>query len=171
MSTITTLGTSDTGSTSRGIINTNFSNLNTDKLESSVIQRVYKSADETVNNSTTYQNDDALLFAVGANEVWAFTLAIFFTSGTVPDIKFFIAAPASTTGQWAPSNSSTAITNFEGGYIASGNGVVNDRFFISGVAITAGTAGNVQLQWAQNTATVSDTKVLKGSYIIATRLA
>lgn len=33
MSTITSLQTTDTGSASRGIINTNFSNLNTDKLE------------------------------------------------------------------------------------------------------------------------------------------
>lgn len=33
MSTITTLASSDSGSTSRGVINTNFSNLNTDKAE------------------------------------------------------------------------------------------------------------------------------------------
>lgn len=37
MATITTLGSSDTGSTSRGVINTNFSNLNTDKLEAADI--------------------------------------------------------------------------------------------------------------------------------------
>ena len=31
---------------------------------------VYKTADEIVNNSTTLQNDDHLLLALGANEVW-----------------------------------------------------------------------------------------------------
>ncbi len=37
MSTITTLNSSDTGPVSRGVINTNFTNLNTDKVETSVI--------------------------------------------------------------------------------------------------------------------------------------
>lgn len=37
MSTITTLASGDNGSTSRGVINTNFSNLNTDKLEASYL--------------------------------------------------------------------------------------------------------------------------------------
>jgi len=37
MATITTLGTSDNGSTSRTTINDNFTNLNTDKIETSVI--------------------------------------------------------------------------------------------------------------------------------------
>lgn len=37
MSTITTLNTNDTGSTSRTVINTNFTNLNTDKMETSVL--------------------------------------------------------------------------------------------------------------------------------------
>lgn len=37
MTTITTLGTGDSGSTSRGVINTNFDNLNTNKIETSVI--------------------------------------------------------------------------------------------------------------------------------------
>ena len=30
----------------------------------------YKTADQTVNNSAVLQNDDHLLLAVGANEVW-----------------------------------------------------------------------------------------------------
>ena len=37
MATITTLNPNDTGSTSRGVINANFTNLNTDKVETSVL--------------------------------------------------------------------------------------------------------------------------------------
>lgn len=37
MSTITSLGAGDTGATSRGVINTNFTNLNADKIETSVL--------------------------------------------------------------------------------------------------------------------------------------
>lgn len=41
MATITSLGTNDTGSTSRTTINTNFDNLNTDKLETSTAASTY----------------------------------------------------------------------------------------------------------------------------------
>lgn len=37
MATITSLGASDSGATSRGVINTNFTNLNSDKIETSVL--------------------------------------------------------------------------------------------------------------------------------------
>ena len=40
-----------------------------------------------------------------------------------------------------------------------------------GVISNAGTAGNLQLQWAQDTAEVSDTRVITDSYILAHRLA
>ncbi len=36
------------------------------------IALVSKASDETVNNSTTLQNDDALLFAIGTAGTWGF---------------------------------------------------------------------------------------------------
>ena len=41
-----------------------------------------KTADETVNNTTTLQADDALLVALGANETWILRYFIKFNSNT-----------------------------------------------------------------------------------------
>lgn len=268
MSTITTLGASDSGSTSRGVINTNFDNLNTDKVESlsdlgltadatelnhvdgvtSAIQtqldgkaaslgaddnyvtdaekvvigntsgtntgdepaadtttsgvvelatdaetlaassdsvvmtpgnlganiiRVYKSADETVNDSAVLQDDDHLLFAVGANEVWHYEVGLNAVSGLTPDFKFKWVVPDSTTMKWstfAITSTGTAELD-ETSELVVGGTSANRWILFQGTISVSSTAGNIQLQWAQNTQDASDTKVLKGSYIIAHRLA
>lgn len=171
MTTITSLGANDSGSTSRGVINTNFTNLNTDKLESSVIQRIYKSADETVNGSDVLQDDNELVLALGVNEVWAYKGIFHFNSGGTPDIKFYFNKPSGTTfkmyeflnlfGYIDESSSSTQ------GY----GGSSTSFFYVEGIIQSSSTAGNFTVQWAQNTSNASDTKLLAGSYIIAHKLA
>lgn len=52
---------------------------------SAVIAR--KTADEVVNNSATLQNDDHLLLALAANEVWEVEINLWYDSGTTPDLK------------------------------------------------------------------------------------
>lgn len=137
-------------------------------------QIVYKSADETVNNSTTLQDDNHLFFPVGANEVWAFIAHIPVNSGANPDFKFTFTAPAGTTGGFANSETAGAdMVAFGTTKNFSTNGVALGEIgaLITGTAIVGGTAGNIQFQWAQNALEASDTKVLKGAYIIAHRLA
>jgi hypothetical protein len=155
-----------------------------DKLPEHKVVR--KSASETVTNSVVLQNDDALLFAVAANTVWAFEFYIIcqhFDDGG--DIKFGITSPAGSTR-------SAIIVGGDLGSITAGEGVMreypNNAFgnlltngvdledersvvLIKGVAIIGGTAGNVTLQWAQNGATLTGTTVHAGSYLIAHRLA
>jgi hypothetical protein len=168
MASIGTLGASDSGSTSRTTINTNFTNLNDQ------VKIIYKSADETVNNSTTLQDDDHLSFSIAANEAWAFHLCLFYRAATTPDVKYALTVPASATyqlfsvQQFQAVGDGAAITTA----VANGSGAsVTEGEMASGVVVNGANAGTVQLQWAQNTANASNTKVLQGSYIIATKLA
>lgn len=146
-----------------------------DVVTSSVLKRPYKSADETVNNSSTLQNDDHLTFAIAANEIWAFTFMGMFLSGTTPDIKFTFSVPSGAIFRyWDAQNFMTVSNNGDGldtQSVLSGNGTTVVMDDVLGMVTNGANAGSVTLQWAQNTANASDTKLLKGSYIIAHKLA
>ena len=136
---------------------------------------VRKTSDETVNNSSTLQDDDALLLAMAANETWFFSVTIFFISSGVADFKVTLTSP---TGSTLLHGCTQAQVNSAGGvqecnalasgvaFAYSGTGS-NESLFLTGIVVNGGTAGNLQLQWAQNTAEVSDTKVLTNSYLEA----
>lgn len=53
-------------------------------------------------------------------------------------------------------------------YIGAGT---NRGILIMGWVVNSTNAGNVQLQWAQNTADASDTKVKAGSWLVAYKMA
>lgn len=138
---------------------------------------VTKSADETVNNSNSLQNDDDLVFAVGTNELWYVEYTLIFQAGVTPDIKFAVTVPTSATARATTIRQlSSSIDwdnrDFVGGVVDhDGQGATTSVILIIRVHIdTAGTAGNIQLQWAQTTATSEDTKVLKGSRLIARQI-
>lgn len=157
---------------------------NMDHLETQygeALTSVHKTADETVNNSLALQNDDDLLFAVGANEVWSVFLYCRITTAAAANFKYAFTVPA---GGSLPMASSHALMTSGG--VFSNNALntevtgtveplqpaaVARALLVWGVYIGAGAAGNVQLQWAQETADVSDTKVLEDSYIIARQVA
>ena len=129
---------------------------------------------------THTQSDEALedvtglSVAVGANEVWAFYVVAFFNSGTTPDIKFGWSAPASATMKWASAGELGAtgapLLAVGGTDFVSGN-AANRMIAYSGIFVNSSNAGTLQFQFAQNTSTASDTKVLADSYIIAWRIA
>jgi len=145
------------------------------------IAKIYKTADETVNDSSTLQNDNHLVFSIGANEKWSFELVLFYTSGTTPDIKFAITVPSGATLKWGPSQALygtsgtwvlTAITEVSGNSVAvAGQAAAVMCVVFWGYVANSTNAGNVQLQWAQEVANASDTKVLAGSHLIAHKLA
>jgi hypothetical protein len=167
---IVPLEVADNGAVSLGKINDNFA-----ELEETFERRkvIYKSADETVNNSSTLQNDDHLSFAIGANEAWSFTLFLKIESGGIPDFKYYFTKPSGTF-QMFPSY---AFSGHGDGTTTESAAIVQTLFgdinieTATGVVEAGGTGGTFQLQWAQNKAHESDTKLLQGSYIIAERLA
>ena len=140
----------------------------------------FKSGDETVNNSTTLQNDDHLSFSVGTTDVWALNICLVCTdsTGTAADIKVAFTLPASGVMALGGVHSNAAATIVLDRWITSGTAVdlatTNagaNVYLISGTYASGGTAGTFQTQWAQNTLTVTDTKILKGSYIAGVKLA
>lgn len=148
---------------------------------------VRKAADETVNNSDVLQNDDSLLFAVGASETWAFQYHLIVTASTTADEKFAITVPAAAsflatmngpgTGATSDSSANAAMRELDtsgGASTVGGLGTAaGDRHAvtITGTVVNGANAGNVALQWAQSAAEVSDMKVYAGSHLTARKIA
>lgn len=128
-----------------------------------------KTADETVNNSAVMQNDNHLFLPVAANTVYRLSMRLGISSGATPDFKTAFTFPAGTTMFYNATTvavstatlqnyglDQTSTASIEGGQTS----VTYD-----GLVIVSAAGGTLQLQWAQNTANASDTKVLAGSYI------
>ena len=133
---------------------------------------VIKTADETVNNSVTLQDDNVLLFAAAANEKWQFEGVLILTAvNTTPDFKMTFTGPAASVGSWAAIFSDETTVAVDAGSAALGTA----QSFVSaqvprivrfwGAIANGANAGNLTLQWAQDTATAVNTQVLAGSYI------
>ncbi len=135
---------------------------------------VCKGTTETVNNSAVFQDDDELSFAVNANEQYEFYAILAVNTSTAADFKFQFTGPASpTTINYAcmmeviPHGSSVTVlaTAFS---TSMANASFNPTGFgnlvrVWGYLENGSNAGTVQLQWAQNTQTVVDTKLRAGS--------
>ena len=144
---------------------------------------VRKTADETVNNSATLQNDDHLLLTVGASDVWLVDMRLMLSAtSTTPDWKFAFTVPAGATFRWGAEDlttiggwvpvavgTSAPALSTTGTVTAGSSGSVHGSH-LTGIYVGGGTAGTLQFQWAQNTATVADSKVLTNSCLIATKL-
>ena len=141
------------------------------------IVRVQKTSDETVNDSAVLQNDDELLFAVGANEVWSiFMYVLCSNANATPNIKFQFSLPAggdlkgtdpAYIGQLAADTALNVLSEWTAGAIAKVLPIGTRLLLFWGLYVGAAAAGNVQMQWAQDVAHASDTKVLENSFIEA----
>ena len=146
------------------------------------VEFVRKTANETVNNSNTLQNDDTLLVALSANEVVAFMCFIIIDSGTTPDFQAAFTVPAAATLAWgqaglASQNTASAFTysvavTVSGTAVAMGGVGAGSPMSVMlvGTVANGANAGNLQLQWAQNTANASDTIVYANSWLVALRV-
>ena len=127
---------------------------------------VQKSADQTVNNTTTLVNDTALLLALLANNRYYFRLRIIFTSGSTPDLDMTFTGPSGAVGSWRRDTATNTVSSFgTRGAIAGSNGVTRQGF-AEGFIETGVTAGNLQFQWAQDTADATDTTIKDGSVLL-----
>jgi hypothetical protein len=146
------------------------------------VKHIVKAANESVTSSTTLQDDDDFTINIGANEKWRFRFLISLTAAnTTMDLKMQLVAPAGATGYWGTvsAGATTATGNQSAVYNLAGSlnssvsyasfGASSIFEFVAYVA-TAGTAGTVKLQWAQD---VSDPGALTfnaGSLMTAERV-
>lgn len=145
---------------------------------------VVKTADQDVTSSTTYVNDNHLVFAVGASETWVADVVLMAKGDPAGDIKVQFTGPAGSALSVAAVAPALANTGFDGdggwaadpasgtvgssGVIAAGALGTTFRYRVT--CVTAGTAGNCQLQWAQNASNGTATRVYAGSSLIAVRV-
>lgn len=150
---------------------------------------IAKTADETVTSSATLQNDDHLVLSVVANAVYTFALDLYTTEPTdyTGDFKLSFTCPTGATfdmhGSGPHTTSFTGGTSSDGEWIgklattsagatlAFGVGNVLTGIRIYGRLVMSSTAGNFQLQWAQNASDASGTTLKAGSYMTMTRVA
>ena len=146
------------------------------------VTAAYKTATESVTSSTTLQDDDDLHVTVDASTVYDVSLVMFYDAATAGDIKVGFTYPASATGTFIatgidPAGSSSAgdvtasadiATAFNFGGIGTGTTVAAH---IKGLLTVAGTAGTLQVQWAQVSSSGTATRVFADSYLTLRRIA
>ena len=139
---------------------------------------IVKASNESVTSSTTLQNDDDFVFAVGANEVWVVEIT---GRCSIPDaagMKIGLAAPSGTTFTFESyaseldSAAGAVVTTQEGTAnsfnVNSGQGSPTRSFLTLRFLVRVSTsAGNVQFQWAQNASSVSATTLKSDMSMIA----
>lgn len=133
-----------------------------------------KGADEAVVGSTTLQDDDDLVFAGLANKTYHIILSMIFNdSDGAGGFKFAFTLPTGATGITGDSNvffrgtsEDSMVNNITSAQSITGLGA--GTTYHAGFVVTVrmgGTAGNIQLQWAQNVAS-GTTTLQKGSSMV-----
>lgn len=145
---------------------------------------IIKTTGETINNSTTLQDDDELKFAVAAGEICHFMVILKYVEdvNTAADIKVAVDAPAAITdGQIVPINgikvNESDVIALQGAHNINGGGAaipfgtaLASRYaHLMGYISNGANAGNVVVRWAQNTAQTHIIVVQAGSAIIVWR--
>lgn len=140
---------------------------------------VRKTADETVNNSAVMQNDDHLLFSAEASSTYLVECWLMFDGSTAADLKvgwslptgaeiYFGTPQTGTVRYWDSVGTATSpqALHVSAGTLAMGT-VSGTRAgaSLAGILVMAGTAGTVNFQWAQNSATAADTTIFANSLL------
>jgi hypothetical protein len=132
---------------------------------------VRKASNETVTNSTTLQDDNHLGVTLGTSTTYIIDAVIFASStSAVPDLKIAFAVPSGSTmalGYTGGPISATLLTSEAASEDISMLANTPTWVHVSGTVTTAGTGGDLQLKWAQNTSDAAGTTVLRGSYLRA----
>lgn len=138
-------------------------------------RRVIKTADEQLATNTTLQDDDALLFPMLASTSYVLRGEIFYDTPTAADFKWGHTGPA------APTLVNIVRDGYSPDATAPSGAGTDEAYNVAGIALTAAagtfgwvrlsgiirngtTAGNFQIQWAQN-ASSGTTTVRAGSYL------
>lgn len=131
---------------------------------------VTKTADETVNNSNTLQNDDELLFAIGASEIWVVDAVLYLVGKAAADVKFKATVPTSSAGNANIRGNAGSESAVDATITHSLSDDSVTSIGCKWLVVASTTAGNFQLQWAQNAADATNLTMKIGSHLVAHRL-
>lgn len=127
-------------------------------------------------NSTVYQNDDDLLLPVAANTTYRMFAFLPHQAAANAALKISWTGPAGATMGWTPNgwDSTAAVPqsgnlhyltiNADGNLSTTAVGTT-DTALPCGLLKVAGTAGNLQLRWAQRVAQPSNVLMLAGAWL------
>jgi hypothetical protein len=143
-----------------------------------------KSADQTVNNSTTMVDAADLVVSVAANAVYLVDTGIYYVSNTAADIRFGWTVPAGASGSWHVGGAGGSIadgstdTGGRWGIVswgtansAGGSAAVDLVAQPGGMLVVGATAGTLQFRFTQQAAIAVDTTVRANSWLKAERVA
>ncbi len=133
---------------------------------------VRKTSDQTVTSSTTYQNDNALVYSANANQVFEFEAHMFISGGN-GGIKIRVSIPSSASMKlyaelkkddqhhWVYRKLTSSSDEVSWSTIDNTYGYARLR----GIIVMGSSGGNIQIQWAQNSSNSTGTTVEAGSYL------
>jgi hypothetical protein len=148
---------------------------------------VAKPSDQSVTSSTTNVNDTALFLTLEANAVYVVSGLLLYSAHQDGDARIGWTVPASATFAWICHAQTAGGTSgiaagvvvdvqaagagtFPLGGADTGNSTVMTGL-LSGRVVTSGTAGNLQLNWAQRVSSGTATIMRAGSWLTAQRVA
>ncbi|WP_237313941.1 hypothetical protein [Streptomyces sp. AMCC400023] len=148
-------------------------------------QTVRKTADESRSATTTYADDTHLVFAAEALAVYTMVGWVKYFADPTPDIKMLFSVPSGCLGEWAwlmPGQGTAASSllgyplrteTIDAGSGRTGYGTSDSIHFtpVSGLFRMSSTAGNIALQWAQNTSNATATTLYTDSWLQFQRIA
>lgn len=136
-------------------------------LSQFITRIVNKLADETVNNSTTMQDDNDLKFTMLANREYAVWGMIKVNGNTTANLKISFTVPTGATAAVFVANPSTSAWGLRtqaADVFQDLDG--NDQIMaFMGTIINGANVGEIAWEWAQNTQTVADTTFQLGSWM------
>lgn len=151
-------------------------------LDDRELLSVVKTADQSVNNTTTVVTDNHLSLPVAANAIYHVSMIVIVSGPTGADWKQTWSFPAGATGtqfNHGPELPVTTVrstniqarsapigTNLSYGTDGTENSAIREEIWLT----TAGTAGSFTLTWAQQVAVVGATTVQAGSWMSAYRV-
>ena len=159
-----------------------------DSIDNARSYRYQTSAAETAgvrNNTTTYIDSTTLTIPALANAAYTFEGCFFYDTSAAADVKIRLSLPASSSALIAPWSSPTSITTSTNAINQQGAAPVSNvvEWIAGGVASgtimsirpvgwinIAGTAGNLVIGHAQNTAAVVNTLLKQGSWFAISRV-
>lgn len=137
-----------------------------------IVTRINKTSDETTNTDTALSDDAALTFAVAANTKYGYRFHIVWNTPAAADFKFAFTCPSSPTltrtngMRTVASGTGTSFIHTASGDVETVAGTSTDGWAQGeGILQNGANAGNVTIQWAQNSSNGSNTTVYAGSYI------